>query len=161
MKGKNMRSLCAVLSLLFLAGCAATTAWHNPTSEGQLVESVILWDAQLDERWLSPKLEALLGDTTRFEPQGNFYKVKDDLVIFGHKATYVGMVGVEYYAGPNATLIGSPKSVARYITTHHDLDFEKQGGMYICDYREHIKIMAGKHPNEKDKTILIGCYTGP
>lgn len=156
-----MRFLVLAVFLAFFAGCATTGNWLTSSADGKAVESAILWEAKLDETWTPVAMAKVVNDPKRFEQQGNFYKAKGDLVVFGHRATYVGLLGVELFAGPNAVLEGSPKSIAAYISQHHGAKFKSGGGNYMCDLKKDIKILIEKHPNIPGSSIIIGAYTGP
>jgi hypothetical protein len=115
----------------------------------------------MDDRWVPVEMRSVVGNADLFEKEGNFYKVKGDLVVFGHRATYVGMRGVELYAGPNAVLTGSPRSVAAYLTEKHGVKFASHGGALVSDYKQHIQVLVFPHPSIRGSTIVIGAYTGP
>ena len=156
-----MKNIIRIVAFALLAGCAATSEWLEPSSDSKAVETAILWEAKLDDRWTPVDMAKLVGNTERFQHEGNFYTAKGDLVVFGHRATYVGMLGVDLFAGPNAVLTGSPQSIASYITQHHGARFEKHGDSFVCDYKKDIKIIVEKHPNIRGSSIIIGAYTRP
>ena len=157
----NMKHTVCIVCLGFAAGCATQGEWLSATSDGKAIESAILWEAKLDDRWTPVDMARLVKNADQFEQQGNFYGVKGDLVVFGHPATYVGMLGVDLFAGPNAVLTGSPQDIAAYITQHHGAKFEKHGGSFVSEYKKDIKIIVEKHPNIRGASIIIGAYTGP
>lgn len=156
-----MRNIVCIVCLGLASGCATTGEWLAATPDGKAVESAILWEAKLDDRWTPVDMAGVVRNSDQFEQQGTFYKVKGDFVVFGHPATYVGMLGVDLFAGPNAVLTGSPQSIVAYITAHHAAKFAKHGGSYVCDYKKDIKIIVEKHPNIHGASIIIGAYTGP
>lgn len=156
-----MRVFCLAACLVLLTGCATTQDWGIQSPDGQAVEDAILWETSLDETWTPIAMAKVVGDSDRFEKEGNFYKVKNDLVVFGHRATYVGMLGVHLTPGPNAVLEGTPKSIASYISRRHGIKFKSVKDIYVCDYKEHIRIIIEKHPGINGSSIIIGAYTGP
>lgn len=156
-----MRMLVSAVCLALAAGCSTTHTWLPATSDGQAVESAILWQAKLDDTWRPVDMAKVVANHDQFELQGNFYKVKGELVVFGHLAPYVGMLGVDLFAGPNAVLTGNPQSIATYIMQHHGAKFKKHGGSFVCEYKKDIKIIIEKHPTIRGASIIIGAYTGP
>lgn len=156
-----MKILGLVIGLALFVGCVTTGERLTSSSASKAVEDAILWEAQLDETWTPVAMAKIVTDSKQFEEQGNFYKVKGDLIVFGHRATYVGMLGVGMFAGPNAVLAGSPEDIAVYISEHHNATFQSGNGNYLCDYKEHIKIIIEKHPSIKGSSLIIGAYTGP
>jgi hypothetical protein len=156
-----MKNVFGLVCLVVVMGCATTGQWLPSTPDGRAVESAILWEGKFDERWVPLDMARIVRDAGRFEPQGNFYKVKGDLVVFGHPATYVGMLGVDLFAGPNAVLSGRPEDIAAYITQHHAAKFRKHGGSLVSDYKKDIKIIVEKYPDIRGSSIVIGAYTGP
>lgn len=150
---------CLVLTLA--TGCQSHREWLAPTPDGKAVESAILWKAKLTDKWLPVEMQTVVENEQLFEKEGNFYKAKGECVVFGHPATYVGMLGIDLCAGPNALLTGSPESVAAYLTEKHGVKFKAEGGVLVADYRKDIKILVVRHPDIKGSTIVIGAYTGP
>ena len=156
-----MKIIGFIIFLMFLADISV--AQESPKSDfnGKIIESAILWEAELDSAWTPIKMAKVVNNKDMFEPQGNFYKVKQDLFVFGHKATYVGMLGVDLFPGPNAVLIGSPESIAAYITQYRGVKFIKHGAAFSSEYKKHIRIMIEDHPTIKGSSIIIGAYLGP
>ena len=148
-----MKLIVCALCLAFLVGCASMP-------DSKAVESAILWETKLDPTWTPLAMAKAVKNAKLYEPKGNFYKVNGDLLVFGHRASYVGMLGVDLFAGPNAVLKGTPESIVQYITKHHGTKFKDQGEMFVCDYKKDIKILVGKHPNIEGASIVIGAYTG-
>ena len=147
--------------LIFLNGCSTTYDWLAPSLESKDIESAILWTAKLDSTWVPIGMNTVLKDSTKFEKQGKFYEVRDDLAVFGHRATYVGVVGVDQFSGPNAVLVGSPKTVAAYVTEKYGLDFKTKAGRYMCELKKDVRLLIGEHPHIPGSSIIIGAYTGP
>jgi hypothetical protein len=150
-----------ILAFVFIAGCASPVRVADSTSEGTLVEQAILWEAKLDETWTPVELSKLLEDPELFDKEGNFYRAKAPLAVFGHPAVYVGMLGIEMIPGPNVTLRGSPKEIAGNITAQYGLTFSREDDAYVCNYKENVQVVVLPHPDKRDQTIVIGAYTGP
>lgn len=88
----------------------ATEAGANDT---EVIESTILWRAELDEAtWAPIELEKVLSNTTRYSPSGNFFKVNETLYVFGHQAIYIGMLGVPPNSVGGTTIAISSTSAA-------------------------------------------------
>ena len=156
-----MRNIVCIASLcLAAAGCVPTEQWLSSTPDGKTIEAAILWQAKLDDLWTPVDMANVIKNTEQFQQQGNFYEVKGDLVLFGHRATYVGMLGVDMFAGPNAVLTGTPESIVSYITQRHGARFEKHGDSFVCDYKKDVKLIVEEHPNIRGSSIIIGAYTG-
>ncbi len=161
---KNILSATLFLALktfLFLSASLSAQELPKYNFDSKAIESAILWEAELDSAWTPVKMAKVVSNKAMFEPQGNFYKVKQNLTVFGHKATYVGMLGVDLFPGPNAVLIGSPESIAAYITKHHGVKFIKHGVTFTSEYKKYIRIMIEDHPTIKGSSIIIGAYLGP
>ena len=156
-----MRLVMSIVGVVLAAGCNLSGRWLEGSSAGKIIESAILWDAKLDETWIPVDMAALVKDRDQFEPQGNFFKVRGELVVFGHRATYVGMLGVGDLPGPNATLSGSPRSIAGYLSRYHGARFSKESGAYLWERKKDIKIIIIEHPEIPGSAIVIGAYTGP
>lgn len=138
-------------------------ARDNLSDTSKIIESTILWDAKLQSDWTPFEMSKLLSDTTKFEKKGNFYKVKSDLKVFGHKAIYLGMLGIDLIPGPNATLEGAPESIYEYVKKHYKLKFKsaKDKSAYQAKIREYLVLSIEKHPTMENATIVIGAYLGP
>jgi len=138
------------------------SAQVNKSPESEIIESTLLWEAPIDEvTWEPLKLKELLKDTTQFSPSGNFYKVNYDLYVFGHKAIYLGMRGIDFVPGPNATLEGNPEAISKNISENYNITFTKNEDEYVADLKEYIKLVIAPHPNLKDTSLVIGAYLGP
>jgi hypothetical protein len=156
-----MRIIDFIILLACLANFSIAQEWQKSNTDGKAIESAILWEAELDSSWTPVAMAKVVNNKDMFEPQGNFYKVKQDLIVFGHKATYVGMLGVDLFPGPNAVLIGSPENIAAYITKYHGAKFTKHGSTFSSEYKKYIRIMIEDHPHIKGSSIIIGAYLGP
>lgn len=154
--------LIAVPPLVVLIGCSSTQTPHPaPNPEGTIVEDAILWQAELDPvTWTPIEMAKLVSDQDRFTEEDNFYKVDTELVVFGHQALYLGMVGVDMLSGFNATLKGSPRSIAGYITQHRGIIFLEQPEGYTAQLKDDIVLMIAKHPDIGGASIIIGAYMG-
>jgi hypothetical protein len=140
----------------FLAGCASSRqpAWPV-TPDGRKMESLILWQGD-------PKsLDSVLADPARFEVQGNFYRVKGEFAVFGYPATYLGLIGIDRLAGPNAVLKASPKEIAASISRQYGCTFENRGGNYRSEIKKHIHVYIVRHPDFQDQSIVIGSSEVP
>ena len=157
---RNSRTI--AMTVFFSLSAACATPHGTIATEGTAaVEAAILWEARLDETWKPVEMAQLVENRERFEPEGNFYRVKGKLVVFGHPALYVGMVGVDMFAGPNAVLQGRPNDIARYITKTHGIQFTKASGGFVCNYKKNVNLIIAKHPSLPRASIIIGAYTGP
>ncbi|MDX1680051.1 MAG: hypothetical protein R3242_04895 [Akkermansiaceae bacterium] len=157
--------LLTILCLPFLLVACSTQPGSGPavmeaSPESLIVEEAILWDSELDENWNAVALKQMVSDEERFKPQGMQYLVLEPLVVFGHRAAYVGVAGIHDIAGPNATLAGTPKSIAGYITKHYEAEFENRDGIYIADYKPNIKIIIEEHSELQGGSVVIGAYVG-
>ena len=148
-----------------LASCAiqpdSAPKNHATTAEGLLVEKAILWNGELDEGWNPVEMKRLLEDEERFEKQGTQYLCLKPMVVFGHRSAYVGMLGIGSVAGPNATLAGTPKSIASYISKEYGAEFQLKKGVYLCDYKPNIRLLIEKDPQLEGASLIIGAYVGP
>jgi len=156
-----MKMIGFIILLACLADFSTAQEWPKSNFDGKVIESAILWETELDSTWTPVKMAKVINNKDVFEPQGNFYKVKQDLIVFGHKAIYVGMLGVDLFPGPNAVLVGSPESIAAYITKYYGIKFTKHGGTFSSEYKKYIRIMIEEHPRIKGSSIIIGAYLGP
>ncbi len=140
----------------------AIAGQEEELSPSKIVESTVLWNAQIDEvTWEPIELSKLLNNSEGFTKAGNFYKVNSELKVFGHKALYIGMRGIEFIPGPNVTLEGNPATVSEYISKNYKISFHQNENEYVADLKEYIKLVIGPHPNLKDSSIVIGAYLGP
>ena len=155
-----MKTILLAALLTLVVGCVTAQTPSVKATKEKAIETAILWTAEKGDDWRPIGMSEYVSDTTLFAQEGNFYKPKQKLVLFGHEALYVGMLGVELVPGPNATLKGTPKEIAASITKEHGLKFRDEEGTWVCDYRENIKIVVMKHPNLKGTSILIGAYLG-
>jgi len=152
----------SIILTLFIGNAYAQTAAPVITKE-KAIETAILWTAERDASTWSPvAMSKYVNDGALFEKQGNFYKPKQKLVIFGYEALYVGMIGVENVTGPNATLKGTPKQIAATLTKEYGLKFNTSEDEWVCDYNEKLKVklVIIAHPSIKNTSILIGAYLG-
>lgn len=130
--------------------------------DAEVIESTILWKAELDEvTWLPIELDSVLRNTDRYTKTGNFYKVEETVYVFEHVAIYIGMLGVEMVPGPNAVLQGEPASISAAINNKYQISFVKDGNGYVSELEKHVKLIVAPHPNIKNATIVIGAYFGP
>lgn len=160
-----MRTLLILISAFIVVGQFPQDAkgGQEPVSrDAEVIESTILWRAELDEvTWTPIELNTILGDTDRYTKKGNFYKVKETFYVFGHEALYVGMLGVEMVPGPNAVLRGDPSTISGSITKQYQIAFAKNGNSYIAELMKHVKLIVTPHPKIYNATIVIGGYFGP
>jgi len=157
--------LLILISALLMVACApgpaAAPKTLETTPEGHVVEQAILWEDELDAGWNPLGMRNLLQDKERFEQQETQYLALKPLVVFGHRCAYVGMVGIGSVGGPNATLAGTPKSIADHISRQRGVTFRNKDGVYICDYKPNIRLLIEEHPDLKGGSIIIGAYVGP
>lgn len=147
--------------LIFLSPLNVFSAEISNSQTSKIIESTILWEAQIDEvTWEPLKLNELLKDTKLFSKVGNFYKVNYDLNVFGHKALYVGTRGVELIVGPNVTLAGKTDSISESISKNYNIEFKNHGEIYVAELKDLIELVITPHPNMKDTSLVIGAYTG-
>jgi len=141
------------------------------------IELSILWRLPVDPAtWEIKELEKLLHDSKKFVLEGNFYKPKGKMNVFGHEVLYIGAVGMGEIPGPNAMLKGSPDKIVNYIKEKYKIKFVKEGNefhgdiketataggeMYRVKIRDYVKLVIAPNPGKKDETIVIGAYLGP
>ena len=77
-----------------------------------------------------------------------------------HPATYVGRLGVDLHAGPNAVLTGSPTTIAAYFAEKHGAKCKSEGGILVSDHKKDIKLLVVRHPDIKAASIVIGADAG-
>jgi hypothetical protein len=81
--------------------------------------------------------------------------------VFGYPATYLGLLGVDLLAGPNAMLRSSPKDIASSITQQYGYKFEHRWGVYSSNIKKNIRIHIEEHPDLPGQSMVIGSYEGP
>jgi len=106
-------------------------------------------------------MASFVNKRSLFRAEGNFFKPKRLIMVFGHELVYTGMIGYDLLAGPNVIVKGTPDSVAAYVKKTYGLKLTGKNGEYCCNLREHIDLLIGKNPNREGQTIVIGSYTGP
>jgi hypothetical protein len=151
--------------LLFLIGCGTNVKLDNARGSAhgdeEIVESSILWKAESDPvTWKPIELESVLSNSDRYVKEGNFYKVNDTIYVFGHEALYVGMLGVGLVPGPNAVLEGKPSTISQTISEKHQISFNEDGGTYVAELEEHVRLIVAPYPEINNATIVIGGYFG-
>ena len=160
-----MRTL-LILVLASIIGCQSTHVTNSEqdpaSSDTAVIESAILWKAELDPvTWEPMELSSVLGNTDRYVQEGNFYKVEETVYVFDHVALYVGMLGVELVPGPNAVLEGEPSTVSQSISDKHSVTFTSNGDSFVAELEQHVRLIVTPHPKIKNGTIVIGGYFGP
>lgn len=155
-----MRVLTLIFALIALVGCGTIEINPELNEKSNVVESAIFWDSELDARWVPIKLERLLSNRAEFQKEGDFYRTKFDLLVFGHKALFVGMHGIEHLIGPNVTVEGRSSDVAKYISEKYQITFDNHKTLYKHDYKEDIAIVVGPHPDNEMWSMIIGVYSG-
>lgn len=148
--------------LIFTLFCSLLCpVFATDATPGQIIEQTVFWDAKRDSRWTPVEMAKLVGNSDLFTQEGNFYKPKSKIIIFGHELVYAGMLGVDLYPGPNVTLAGKAKSVKEAIEKSRKIKMEEVEGGYIADLKKDIKLLIFPHPNKSKQTIVIGAYLGP
>jgi hypothetical protein len=153
-----------ILQLLIffgLAGCQWEQNQSLPIDDSNVIESTILWNAEIDPvTWEPLLLKKKLRDQGRFKQEGNFYKAKVPIHAFGHEVLYIGLVGLDLIPGPNVMLKGTPDEIAKYITDHNGIKLIKKGDEYQAELKKDILLCVGAHPSKKGATLVIGAYFG-
>jgi len=157
-----MKCLFFLLLFVLLFGCANPKISIVPDENSEIIESTILWNAKLESDWTPVELTKLVSNVKQFEKQGAFYNAKSDFSAFGHKVVYLGIKGINEIAGPNASLIGTPSSIARYISDRYGVIFvsNEDKTIYESEYKKNIKLIIEVHPTLAGNTMVIGAYTG-
>ena len=147
-------------SMLVLLLCGTANLYAQ--SDADLIESTVLWRVELAPDWTPIELAELLEDETRFEADGNFYKLLTPLAAFGGNVSYVGLLGVELVPGPNVVVEASPAEIAAYMEDKYGLEFESnvENSAFQADLEQDIKLFITPHPNIVESTIVIGAYLG-
>jgi hypothetical protein len=153
-----------IFQLLFvfgLTGCREVTNQSLQAVDSDVIESTILWKAEIDPvTWEPLLLKKMLRDQGRFQQEGNFYKAIKPINAFGHEVLYVGMVGLDLIPGPNVMLKGAPEDIAKYITEHHGIKLIKKNAEYQAELKKDIVLCIGAHPSMEGATLVIGAYFG-
>lgn len=161
-----MRNIILLIMALGLSGCMSS----NPdiagkggiSKEARIIEESILWKAKINRvTWEPIKLARMLKDGRRFTEEGQFYAVNDEIVAFGQKVLYIGLVGLDMFGGPNAMLEGSPAEIAEYITQHYGVEFINNDVEYQADIGPDLRLYLAPHPERENTTLIIGAYLGP
>jgi hypothetical protein len=153
------------LLLISLAMLAVSCSTFHPNQVDanitKAIESAVLWQAELDPTWTPVDMASFVNKRSLFRTEGNFFKPKRKIMVFGHELVYAGMVGYDLWAGPNVILDGTPETIATYIQKAYGLKLTEKDGEYFCNLKEYIDLLIGKNPNTEGQTIVIGSYTGP
>ncbi|MBT8099526.1 MAG: hypothetical protein KJO82_07230, partial [Gammaproteobacteria bacterium] len=163
--GEILRAL-LILVLASILGCqpthVANIAQDSVSSDAEVIESTILWKAELDPvTWEPMELSSVLSNTDRYVQEGNFYKVEEALYVFDHVALYIGMLGVELVPGPNAVVEGEPSTVSESISAKYPVTFTSNGDSFVAELEKHVRLIVAPHPKIENATIVIGGYFGP
>lgn len=147
-------SLVLLSTLLFVSSLSA----QELKTDSKIVEETILWQTSYDSTFTPIEMAKLLSDTSRFKKEGNFYKVNSTLKVFGFESIYLGMIGINYMLGPNATLKGTPKEISEKIAKSYNYIFEvsPDKSSYKVDLINEISLIITKHPTLKNATMVIG-----
>ena len=155
-----MKKPVLLLLLGLLAGCATPPKTQTPipsTAQEAGFESLLLWKSETASSNIVESIEKQIG----FTQQGNFYKVDVPFNLFGCPAEYVGLLGVELLAGPNAVVKASPSGVAEEIRSRYGLKFKRNGGARMATLGKDLTLYIFPHPNLSGRSIIIGSYEGP
>ena len=133
---------------------------------GDIVSQVIEASLLRDKKYFSEKkrvrLRTIVENTNRFSQDNNFYKVKTVFNVFGSRAYYVGLRGVDMLVGINAVIDGRPDEVAARIEKKYGIIFDaKVGGTeYVHTIDDNYKIIITRH-HWRDTSTIITAYLGP
>lgn len=154
---------CLWLGLFVLAArLTAGPIEISPTSaDSRTIEEAILWRAPIHRiTWEPMELKKLLSNPDLFTPKGNFFEARAELKAFGHKVTYVGIVGVDMCSGPNVTVEGSVATVCSAIEQAYGLKLTVGESGAACDLVKDVRLLIWTHPTKPDETIIVGAYFG-
>jgi len=128
----------------------------------QVIEASLLHDKKYFAKQQKVSLRNIVQNTNRFSQDNNFYKVKTVFKVFGSRAYYVGLRGVDMLVGVNAVIDGRPDEVAARIEKQYGITFEpKAGGReYVHTIDENYKIIIMPH-HWRDTSTIITAYLGP
>ena len=128
----------------------------------EVIEATLLHDKKYFSKEKRVRLRTIVENTNRFAQDNNFYKVKTVFNVFGSRAYYVGLRGVDMLVGVNAVLDGRPDEVAARIEKQYGIAFEaKVGGTeYVHTIDDNYKIIIMRH-HWKDTSTIITAYLGP
>lgn len=150
-----------LLLILGLTGCQEIPNQSLQTDDSNVIESTILWKAEINPvTWEPLLLKKMLRDQGRFTQENNFYKVKTPINAFGHEVLYIGTVGLDMIPGPNVMLKGTPADIAKHITEHNGIKLTKKGDEYQAELKKDIVLCIGAHPSKEGATLVIGAYFG-
>jgi len=128
----------------------------------QVIEASLLRNKKYFPKQNNVSLRTIVENTNRFSQDNNFYKVKTVFKVFGSRAYYVGLRGIDMLVGVNAVINGRPDEVAARITEQYGITFEvKTGGReYVYTIDDNYKLIIMPH-HWKDTSIIIAAYLGP
>ncbi len=148
--------------ILFLFGCASNNYESNYEAAGEAIESGILWNAELDSvTWEPIEMSKVATSNKLFKKEGGFYKsTTNEIYAFNSKVQYIGLIGVELLAGPNALVEGTASDVAERISKKYNLKLYKKGNAFVSRLNKSTELIVMPHPNIDNSTIVIGAYFG-
>jgi hypothetical protein len=150
-----------LLLVLGLTGCREAQNQSLKTDDSNVIESTILWKAEIDPvTWEPLLLKKMLRNQGRFKQEGNFYKANVPIHAFGHEVLYIGTVGLDLIPGPNVMLKGAPEDIAKYMTEHNGIKLIKKGDEYEAELKKDIVLCIAAHPSKEGATLVIGAYFG-
>jgi len=128
----------------------------------QVFEASLLRDKKYFPKQQKISLHTIVANSNRFSQENNFYKLKTVFNIFGSRAYYVGLRGVDMMVGVNAVLDGRPDEVAARIEKQYGITFESKAGgrEYVHTIDENYKIIIMPH-HWRDTSTIIAAYLGP
>lgn len=148
---------------LLLALLFSVVSSVEAQTETDLIEATVLWRVELAPDWTPVELAELLTDESRFEAEGNFYKLLVPISAFGGVVSYVGLLGVDMLPGPNVVVEAAPAQIADYLAEKYELEFESDAdnSAFQADLQKDVKLLIGSHPSIEGSSIVIGAYLGP
>lgn len=151
-----------IKSVVFISALMLGNQLIASEDDSKTIEQTILWQSEAKDGQ-AHKIETLLKDKARFKAENNFYKVLVPLNVFGHKAKYIGIMGVELIPGPNAVLEGKPEAIAEQIAHSYGLQFQHNQSKtsFVARLKKRVKLIIEKHPGIAGASIVIGAYFGP
>ncbi len=155
------KSGCLLAAVWFLFGFSTIDYSANPAAATRAIETGILWQMNAEGQMAIADMEAVALDENLFEEEGHFYKANtDDIRAFNARVLYLGLMGVESLAGPNAVVEASPLEVAREVSKKYGIKLDQEEGVFVADLNKDVRLLILPHPNIGNATIIIGAYFG-
>jgi hypothetical protein len=128
------------------------------STDALIIEAVLLMKVSNGQPLGPMYIQGLVDGSDDYVADGNFYKPRKDIQVFGHTLLYVGYLGVDMTMGPNVVLNGSPDEISKDVVEIIGKQPISLNGSFAFDLSKEGALLISSHPSIVNSSLVICAY---